>query len=231
MNTAAPPDIRVLCTNGLKSVFAAIEHKLAGAIGAAVSADFGSTRKFSDCIAQGNVPDVAILTDEAIDALIAQGRLAGRRIDVAKSFVGVAVRQGAPRPDIASPEAFIRTLRSAGSISRSRRGASGLHMAALLERLGLAQELAPRVKVYDGYAAQACADGEVEIAIQQISELMPVAGLDIVGPLPDAFQKVTMFSAGLGATTSNRAAAEALITLIRSAECAPVLRARGLEPA
>jgi molybdate transport system substrate-binding protein len=228
MTTANGTRVRVLCTNGLKSVFAALESELPARAGAAVVTDFGSTAKFTDRIAGGDIPDVAILSDVAIDTLIAQGKLAGKRVDVAKSYIGVAVRKGAKHPDISTPEAFIRMLRAAPSISRSKQGMSGLHLVDVLERLGLTEELASKIKVYDGYAAQACADGEVEIAIQQISELMP-AGLDIVGPLPGDLQKVTMFSAGLGADTKARGAVEALIAYVKSQ--AGVLRANGLEPA
>jgi molybdate transport system substrate-binding protein len=228
MNTAAQTNARVLCTNGLKSVFAAIERELAARAGAPLAIEFGSTKAFSDRIAGGDVPDVALLSDVAIDGLIAQNKLAGRRIDVAKSYIGVAVRKGTRHPDISTPDAFIRMLRSAPSISRSKQGMSGLHMVDLLERLGLTNELAPKIKLYDGYAAQACAEGQVEIAIQQISELMPVAGLEIVGPLPGDLQKVTMFSAGLGAGTRHAKAGEALIDCVRAQ--ADVLRANGLEP-
>src|SRR4051794_4070852 len=161
MNTATPAKVQMLCTNGLKSVFEAVGGALTKDTGIAFVADFGSTKKFTDRIAGGDVPDLTILTDEAIDGLIAKGKLAGPRTDVAKSFIGVAVRRGMPHPDISSPEAFIRALKSAKSISRSRVGASGLHMESLLQQLGLADELKPKIKVYDGYAAQACAEGEV----------------------------------------------------------------------
>jgi len=228
MNPAATTKVQVLCTNGLKSVFAALDHALPAKAGAPVVTSFGSTKAFTDRIAAGDVPDVALLSDTAIDTLIGLGKLAGKRIDVAKSYIGVAVRKGTKHPDISTPDAFIRMLQTAPSISRSRQGMSGLHMVELLERLGLTEKLAPKIKVYDGYAAQACADGEVEIAIQQISELMPVAGLEIVGPLPAELQKVTMFSAGLGNGTGVRAQGEALIAFVRSQ--ADVLRANGLEP-
>jgi molybdate transport system substrate-binding protein len=228
MNPAAQTKVQILCTNGLKSVFAALESDLPAKAGATLVTDFGSTAKFTDRIAGGDIPDLAILSDVAIDTLIANGKLAGKRVDVAKSYIGVAVRKGTKHPDISTPEAFIRMLRAAPSISRSKQGMSGLHLVEVFQRLGLTEELAPKIKIYDGYAAQACADGEVEIAIQQISELMPV-GLDIVGPLPGDLQKVTMFSAGLGANTKARAASEALIAYVKSQ--AGVLRANGLEPA
>ena len=230
-NTVPPETIHILCTNGLKAVFEATGDQLSLHTGVAFTADYGSTKKFTDRIAAGETPDVVILTGDAIDALIAQGKLAKGRTDLAKSFVGVAVHKGAPTPDISTVAAFIATLRAARSISRSRVGASGLHIESLVKRLGLADELTPKIKVYDGYAAQACAEGEVEIAIQQLSELMSVVGLHIVGPLPDELQKVTMFSAGIGAATTQRAAAEKFIAYIKHRDRASVLRANGLEPA
>jgi molybdate transport system substrate-binding protein len=230
-NRAENAPLKVLCTNGLKSVFLETGEQLSSRTGVHFSAEYGSTKKFTDRIAEGDNPDVAILTDEAIDTLIGQGRLSQGRVDVAKSFIGVAVRKGTPRPAIESVPAFIATLRAARAISRSKVGASGLHIADVFKQLGIAEELAPKIKIYDGYAAQACAEGEVDIAIQQISELMPVAGLEIVGPLPEELQKVTMFSAGIGATTSNRAAAEKFIAFIKSGDRAAVLRTHGLEPA
>ncbi len=231
MNAVTPAKIRVQCTNGLKSVLATVKDDFARQTGIELLAEFGSTKKFVESISAGDVADVVVLTDEAIDALIALHRLAPGRDDLAKSFVGVAVRKGTPHPSIGSKAAFIHTLKMAKSISRSRLGASGLHIAALLEQLGLTAELTPKIKVYDGYAAQACADGEVDIAIQQISELIPIEGLEIVGPLPDELQKVTMFSAGIAATTKQRTAAEAFIAYVKAKERAPVLRAKGLEPA
>ena len=230
-NPASADPIRVLCTNGLKTVFEAIGPDLTKRTGVSFEAEYGSTVKFTDRIVAGDVPDVVILTDEAIDKLTAGGQLAGKRIDLAKSFVGVAVRKGAPHPDISSRAAFIQTLRNASSIARSRLGASGQHFGKLLEQFGMAEELAPKISSYDGMAGQMCADGKHEIAIQQISELMPVEGIDIVGPLPDEIQKISMFSAGIGANSKSRNAAEQFIAYVRSGECDSVLRDKGLEPA
>jgi molybdate transport system substrate-binding protein len=230
-NRAENAPLTVLCTNGLKSVFLETGEQLSSKTGVSFSAEYGSTKKFTDRVAEGDDPDVVILTDEAIDTLIGHGKLSQGRTDLAKSFIGVAVRKGTPKPDIGSVPAFIATLRAARAISRSKMGASGLHIEAVLKKLGIAEELSPRIKIYDGYAAQACADGEVDIAIQQISELMPVAGLEIVGPLPDELQKMTMFSAGIGAGTPRRSAAEKFIGYIKNGERAGLLRAHGLEPA
>ena len=230
-NRAENAPLKVLCTNGLKSVFLETGEELSSKTGVSFTAEYGSTKMFTDRVAEGDSPDVLILTDEAIDTLIGHGKLSQGRTDLAKSFIGVAVRKGMPKPDIGSVPAFIATLRATRAISRSKLGASGLHLESVLKRLGIADELAPKIKIYDGYAAQACADGKVDIAIQQISELMPVAGLEIVGSLPSELQKVTMFSAGIGAGTSQRAAAEKFIGFIKSGERASVLRTHGLEPA
>jgi len=222
--------VRMLCTNGLKAVFEAIGPDLERTAGIRLSADYGSTAKFTERILGGDVPDVVILTDEALDRLIAAGRIDGGRTDVARSFIGVAVRKGTPLPDIGSRDAFVRTLRDAGAIACSRLGASGQHFRYLLDRLGLAEELAPKITAYDGYAGGACADGKADIAIQQISELMPVAGLEIVGPLPDELQKSSIFSAGVGAGRAQQAAARNFIARVTSGAYDRVLRDKGLEP-
>jgi molybdate transport system substrate-binding protein len=229
-NTPASSSIRILCTNGLKTVFEAIGPDLERN-GIRFAANYGSTAKFTERVMEGDTPDIIILTDEAIDKLIAAGRIAGKRIDLARSFVGVAVRKGTPRPDIGSADAFIQTLREAKAIACSRLGASGQHFRFLLDKFGLAQELAPKITADDGYAGGACADGKADIAIQQISELMPVAGLDIVGPLPDEIQKNSIFSAGIGAGTAQQAAAEAFIARVKAGGYDRVLRDKGLEPA
>jgi len=228
VNSADNPVLDVACSNGLKGVVVALEDALRKRFGR-LAVSYGSTRQLTETAKPAT--DVVIMSDAAIDTLIAAGTLAAQRFDLARSRIGVAVRTGAPRPEIATLAAFIETLRNAKSIGRSRQGISGLHIAGELTRLGLAEELGPKFKAYDGYAAQACANGEVELAIQQISELAPVAGLDIVGPVPDELQKITIFSAGIGAHSGHRDRALAFIDCLKAKETAPVLRANGLEPA
>ncbi len=228
MGDSAKAVLDIGCSNGLKGVVVALTQDLQKKFGQ-LAIHYGSTKQLSESMKPAT--DVVIMSDAAIDALIAAGTLAPQRLDIARSRIGLAVRTGTPRPDISTLPAFIATLRTAKSISRSRQGISGLHLAAELVRLGLAEELGPKVKAYDGYAAQACANGETDIAIQQISELAPVAGLDIVGPLPDELQKITIFSAGLGAQSERRATAVAFIEFLKSHQAEPTLRANGLEPA
>src|SRR6516225_4354816 len=228
VNSADNPVLDVACSNGLKGVVAAMEDALRKRFGR-LAVSYGSTWQLTETAKPAT--DVVIMSDAAIDALIAAGTLAAERVDLARSRIGVAVRKGAPRPDITTLASFIETLRKAKSIGRSRQGISGLHIAGELVRLGLADELGPKFKAYDGYAAQACANGETDIAIQQISELAPVAGLDIVGPLPDELQKITIFSAGLGAQSPHRATGVAFVEFLKSKKAEPTLRANGLEPA
>jgi molybdate transport system substrate-binding protein len=228
VNSADNPVLDVACSNGLKGVVVVMEDALRKRFGR-LAVSYGSTRQLTETAKPAI--DVVIMSDAAIDTLIAAGTLAAQRFDLARSRIGVAVRKGAPRPEIATLATFIETLRNAKSIGRSRQGISGLHIAGELTRLGLAEELGPKFKAYDGYAAQACANGEVELAIQQISELAPVAGLDIVGPVPDELQKITIFSAGIGAHSGHRDRALAFIDCLKAKETAPVLRANGLEPA
>ncbi len=227
-NSAAEPALDVACSNGLKGVVVTLTEGLQEKLGP-LAINYGSTKQLTETVTAGS--DVVIMSDAAIDALIAAGTLAAGRFDLVQSRIGLAVRKGTPHPDIATLPAFIATLRRAKSISRSRQGISGLHLADELARLGLADELAPKIKAYDGYAAQACANGETEIAIQQISELAPVDGLDIVGPLPEEVQKITIFSAGIGAHSTHRDKALAFIAALKAKEAAPTMRANGLEPA
>ncbi|MGA7609872.1 MAG: substrate-binding domain-containing protein [Xanthobacteraceae bacterium] len=227
VNSADNPVLDVACSNGLKGVVVALEGDLRRRF-SGLALSYGSTKQLTETASAAT--DVFIMSDAAIDALIGAGTLAAERFDIARSRIGVAVRKGAPRPDISTLASFITTLRKAKSVGRSRQGISGLHLAGELTRLGLAEELGPKFKAYDGYAAQACANGEVEIAIQQISELAPVAGLDIVGPVPDELQKITIFSAGIGAHSGHRDNALAFIACLKSKEVAPTLRANGLEP-
>ena len=228
VNSADNPVLDVACSNGLKGVVAAMEDALRKRFGR-LAVSYGSTKQLTETAKPAT--DVVIMSDAAIDALIAAGTLAAERFDLARSRIGVAVRKGTPRPDITTLASFIETLRKAKSMGRSRQGISGLHIADELVRLDLADELGPKFKAYDGYAAQACANGEVEIAIQQISELAPVAGLDIIGPVPSELQKITIFSAGIGAHSGHRDIALAFIACLKSKEAAPTLRANGLEPA
>jgi len=222
--------VRLLCTLGLRGVMTAVTPMLAER-GLTFSATYGATALMLERLAAGETADAAVFTDAAVDELIGrQVMVTGSRRDLARSAVGLAVRAGAPKPDIGTAEAFTQAVLNARSIGYSKTGASGLHFARLIEKLGIAAEINRKAKVQDGVVGALAAAGDVEIAIQQISELKLVDGIDIVGPLPDALQKMTVFTAGVFTTSPRRTAAQAFLDALGGADVAAVMRDKGLEP-
>ena len=222
--------IRVMCTLGLRGVIDEIGLML-DARGLYFVPSYGATNVLLPKITTGETADVAILTGEAIEGLIEHGTLVpGSRRDIARSSIGIAVKAGAPKPDISTPEAFKHAMLLARSIAFSRSGASGIHFANLINQLGIGTEVAGKARIFDGVVGTLAAKGEVEIAVQQISELKLAGGVDIVGPLPDALQKVTVFSGGVFAASTRPAAAGLFIEALRSPQVAAVMRKQGLEP-
>jgi len=176
--------------------------------------------------------DVIIVAGEALDAFIKQGKvIAGTRVDLARSRIGLAVRAGAPKPDISSVEAFKRALLAAKSVAYSG-STSGVYLSTeLFQRLGIADQMKDKSKKIVGEpTGAAVARGEAEIAIQQISELLPVPGIDYVGPLPSEIQKVTIYAAGIASGSKEPDAAKALIKFLASPAAAPAITKSGLEP-
>jgi molybdate transport system substrate-binding protein len=183
-------------------------------------------------VKEGETSDLVILQAGNIDELIEAGRIkAGSRVDLAKSGVGVAVRAGAARPDIGSSDALKRALLAAKTVAYST-GPSGVYIIKLFERLGIAAEVKAKSRQVKGEPVGAVvARGEAEIGFQQVSELLPVPGIDFLGPLPADIQQITVFSTGLQAGAREPAAAQALIAFLTSPAAAPVIRKSGMEPA
>jgi molybdate transport system substrate-binding protein len=180
--------------------------------------------------------DVAVLTPEAIDGLAKDGKIvSGTRADLAKTGVGVVVKKGAPVPDIGTVEAFKQTLLAAKSVAfidPKAGGSSGIYVERLLERLGIAAQVnAKAVLVQGGAVAEHVADGEAEIGIHQISEILPVAGATLVGPLPADIQNFTIYAAGVGTAAQNGAEAAALVRFLSGPHALPIIKAKGMEPA
>jgi len=176
--------------------------------------------------------DVVIVDDDALMQMIKDGTvIVGTRTPLAQSGIGMAVRAGAPRPDISTVEALRRTLLAAQSIAYSA-SVSGRYLTTdLFQRLGIADQMAAKSRRIDGERVGAVvARGEAELGFQQTSELLPVSGIDYVGPLPAGVQRVSVFSAGVAAHSRNRAAAEALIRFLASADAAAAVVKTGLEP-
>jgi len=225
--------MEMLCTNGVKSLMLDVVSAFERTSGTRVVITWGATNSLLKDLEGGAGGDLAILTAEAIDDLMSGGRVvAGSRVDLARSGIGVAVRKGAKRPDIASPEALKRALLAAKSVAHSKSGMSGIYFPTVLARLGIADAMKAKIVIPDPGTpiGEVVAKGDAEIGIQQISELLPVAGIDIVGPLPAALQKITTFSAGVLTAAKEPDAAAALLKFV-AAEAPHLLKQKGLEPA
>lgn len=182
---------------------------------------------------RGEAIDVVIMAAPALDDLIKQSKVRpGSRVDLVRSLIGMAVKTGTPKPDISTVEALRRTLLAAKSIAYSD-SASGVYLSAgLFPKLGIGDQIRGKSrKIEADPVGEAVARGEVELGFQQISELRPVTGIDIVGPLPPGAQKVTVFSAGIPAKSKEPEAARALIQWLASPAAYAAIKQSGLEPA
>jgi molybdate transport system substrate-binding protein len=230
-------EIRVLATTAMKSSLDALAPQFAVASGHAPRIAYGPSGALAKRVADGERADLVVLAG-GIDRLIDQGRvLPESRAYVAAARIGVAVRKGAARPDISSPDAFRRALLSAQSIAfagPASGGASGVYLVKMFERLGIAAEVDAKARFArggpDGMVSALVAAGEAEIGLQQISEILSVDGVDLVGPLPDALQTETVYAAGILVTAEQPEAAKSLVAFLRTPAAAAVLRAKGLEP-
>jgi molybdate transport system substrate-binding protein len=230
--TASAAEIKLIASNAVKTVVdelqpkfeAASEHKLVGTWGAAAN--------LKGQIEKGEAFDVAILTTGIVDDLVKQGKLAaGSRAALARSGSGVAVRRGAPKPDISTVEAFKQALRNAKSIGYVEQGQTGIYLKALLVKLGLADELKPKVKLLATTAAASVERGEVEMGLTQISEILPHPGAELVGPFPPEIQVHIDFSAAVATGAKEAGPASALIKFLTTPAAMQVIKAKGLEPA
>jgi molybdate transport system substrate-binding protein len=221
--------LRVLSSLALKGVLEKLRPDFERALGA-LELRFDATQAILPLVRRGEPADLLILTTEAMDELQAGGVVA-RAWLLGSSGVGVAVRAGAPKPDIGSVDALRAALLSAQSVAHSKIGASGIYFAGLLERLGIAARLKKRVVVEKGPVGLAVAAGEAELGVQQLCELAPVPGIEIVGPLPEPVQRLTSFSAGIPAAAADAEGARTLVRLLHSDAMREVMLEGGLQPA
>jgi len=222
-----------LFSNGVKAVVLDLVPEFERANGTTLAITWASTNMLMDEIGKGATGDLAILTDEAIDDLIRQGKVvAGSRVDLARSAIGIAVCQGAAKPDIGSSEALKQALLAARAISFSKTGISGVYFPTVLDRLGIAEAVKAKIVIPPPGVpvGDVVARGDADIGVQQISELLPVPGIEIVGPLPAALQKLTVFSAGICVGAKEPQAANALVTMLTSAAARPLYQRKGMEP-
>jgi molybdate transport system substrate-binding protein len=231
---AAAAEIKVLTAGAARGVLVELLPQFEKATGHKVSIDNATAGVLAQRIEGGEAFDVAIITPKVIDGLIAKGKIAaGSRVDIAKVGIGVGVREGAALPDIKTVEAFKRTLLDAKSVAYidpKAGGSSGIYFDGLLDRLGIGDQIRPKAKLKQGgYVADLVASGEAEVAVHQISEIVPVKGVVLVGPLPAEIQNTTVYSAAIGAATREAAAAKALVDHLAGPSAAPVLKAKGME--
>jgi molybdate transport system substrate-binding protein len=222
-------EVRALFSNAVKSVTDELAPQFEKASGHRLLLVYGSTNPLKAQIDKGEPFDLTILGDSAIDELIKQGKLAGAtRTIVARSGIGVVIRKGAPKPDIGTKEAFTRAFVNAKSIAYSSQGLSGAYLKDLFQRLGIADTLRPKTK--DARAAESIAAGEAEIGATQISEILPVAGAQLAGPLPAEIQKYFVFVAAISSGSKQVDAANAVLKFLLSSKAVETIKANGLEP-
>jgi molybdate transport system substrate-binding protein len=224
--------LRIFSTLAVQGAMPALAARYEEMTGVTLAIDFAPTNGLMARIEAGETADVAILTREGAEQLAARGVLRSESVsDVARSYVGVAVRAGAAKPDIGSPDTLKAALLAAKSIAYSRIGASGILFAGLIRQLGIADAVNAKATIIPaGLTGELAARGEVELAVQQVSELMVVPGVDVVGPLPAPLQSPAMFSAGVFASSDMPDEAMRLVKFLASPEAAGVLEAAGLVP-
>jgi molybdate transport system substrate-binding protein len=223
--------LRVLSTLALKGAVERLAGPYQATTGVGLDADFAPTVGLMKRLREGETADVLILTREGLDELVTAGSVvAASKVDLARSYVGLAVKAGHARPDISTEAALRTALLAARSVAYSKIGASGLYFAELIQRLGIAAEINARATITAGFTAEQLMSGNADLAVQQLSELKQVAGVDIVGPIPLGLQTPAVFTAGRMASSAKAAEADALLKYLASPQVAPVLRDTGLEP-
>jgi molybdate transport system substrate-binding protein len=224
--------IHVFASNGMKAVILDLQPQAERALARPLTIDFGSTTGLLAKIDAGEPFDVAILTSDAIANLAKENKLsAATRTDLSRCGVGFAVRAGAPRPDIGTPEAMKQALLKAKSIAYAKDGASRPTVERMFDRLGIAAELKSKLVLTTGSgpAMEGVASGQTAVVLTLISELMPVHGIDIVGPLPADLQGYVSFGAAANSKTANAEAALSLIAQLKAPAAAAVYKAKGME--
>lgn len=230
-------DITVVSGGAFKQVLSALIAQYEKETGNKVAVTYQTVGQHLALIRDGKEQfDVAVLTPEAIDGLAKEGKIVpGSRADLAKVGVGVVVKAGAPLPDISTDAAFKHALLAAKSVAYidpKAGGSSGIYVDGLLQRLGIADQIhAKAVLVQGGAVADHVADGEAEIGVHQISEILPVAGVTLVGPLPADIQNFTVYAAGVGTAAKDGAAAKGFVEFLTGPHALPIIKAKGMEPA
>ena len=226
-------DLRVFTSDGMKPAVEALVPRIEHSIGRKLAPQFDSSKTLRDKLLSGAPFDVAILTSDVIDDLIKQGKIAAAtRKEIARTGMGIGIRAGAAKPDFSTPEALKRTLLKAKSISFNPSGASQVHIYAMFARLGITEDVKPKL-ILDpvaGAPQNNVAEGKAELVITLIPEIKFFPGIELAGPLPGDLQSYISFSAGIATSSHNADAAKALIKYITSPAAVPTMRAKEVEP-
>jgi molybdate transport system substrate-binding protein len=231
-DVAGAVEIKVLSTQAPEEAYRELVPQFEKASGHKVTTIFTGTLDLQKRIGAGEMYDLIIMAGPAIDDFIKAGKIvAGTRVNIASSGVGVGVRAGAPKPDIGTTEAFKKALLAAKSIGYST-GPSGVYVTGLFQRLGIADAVKGKLKQTPTgvFVGSLLASGEAEIGVQQVSEMSHFPGVDYVGPLPADIQEITMFSSGIQVGAEQTEAAKDWIKFLTAPAAAPAFKSRGLEP-
>ncbi|SEE29403.1 molybdate transport system substrate-binding protein [Rhizobiales bacterium GAS188] len=225
-------ELKLMITNGAKPIVAEIASQFERNTSHKLSIAYEGSPILQEAILRGDNFDVALLISSNMDALVKGSRIeAATRVNIARSGLGVAVRAGQPKPDISTVDAFKLAMLNAKSIAYVTSGASGRHFIAACERLGIAEQVKAKGKTLpSGNVAEFVANGEAELAIQQMSEVLSVSGIDLVGPFPPDLDLISQITAAVSANSKQPEAAKAFIKFLATPEVTSVIRAKGMEP-
>jgi len=227
-------DMKILTAGAMKAVVLELVPAFEKETGHKAVVDNDTAGGLARRIEGGEAFDLAVITPGVINDLAAKGKIvAGSRVNVARVGVGIVVKEGAPLPDVSNVEAFKRALigaKTVAYIDPASGGSSGIYLTGLFDKLGIAAEIKPKAKLKrGGYVADLIASGEAELGLHQISEILPVKGVKLVGPLPAEIQNYTTYAAAVGKDAKQPEAAAAMLKLLAGSAAEPVLKARGME--
>jgi len=236
MGIAAAAEVKVLCAGGFRPAMADLGPQFESATGHKLALSFANLGVGLKRLRGGEAADLVILPAQGIDALVKEDKAAAGDVSpLARVGISVAVRKGTPKPDVSSPEAFKRTLLAAKSITYldpAGGAPSGIHVAKMLDRLGIANEMKPKTVLVRNHTEMTplIANGKAELAVTQLPTLMTVGGVDIVGPLPGDLQRTVVFTAVVMNSAKDAGTAKAFVNFLRTPEAVKVLKAKGMEP-
>ena len=228
-------EVNALITTAMKAAIDELVPQFEQASGNGIRVSYGPSGAIARRFVAGEAADVIIIDSGALDDLIRQGKIVPGRTDVARTAIGVAVRKGAARPDVSSPEALKRALLAARSVGHTAPAGGGItaaHVTRLFERLGIAAEMAPKIKLAaggpQGRVSVLVSSGEAEIGLQQVSELMSNPDVEVIGMLPLELQQITTYSAGIAANAREPGTGNALISFLAAPAAMAIYKVRGL---